>query len=372
MTHDVETVVVGAGVVGLAIAAELASAGQDVLILEKNHLFGHETSSRHSEVIHAGIYYPTGSLKARLCTRGKALLYDYCATHSIEHKRLGKIIVATSDEQVATLGSIKTQAQNNGVNDLRFLDQAEISTLEPAISAKAGLHSPSTGIVDSHAFMLSLLGKAQQADAMIAYNNDVTHVECTDGGFVVSVSGEHAMQLSCKNLINAAGHGACALAKATTQLPDKLIPTPRYAKGNYFRLQAKAPVSRLIYPVPEPGGLGVHITLDIAGQARFGPDVQWQDSLDYQADPYQVDPRRADNFYHAIRRYWPALPDNALLPDYAGVRPKIEMDNTTYTDFLIQDKSTHGIKGLVNLFGIESPGLTSSLAIAEHVKQFFE
>lgn len=362
MPHDVDTIVVGAGVVGLAIARSLAVAGIEVLILEEKHLFGSETSSRHSEVIHAGIYYPQNSLKALLCTRGKALLYDYCRSHAIEHKPLGKIIVATSDAQVAELDAINVRARANGVTDLQILNSRDVAALEPAIAAKAGLLSPSTGIIDSHGYMLSLLGDAQSHGAMIAYNSQVEQINQSGDGFRVSVVGEDAMTLDCKCVINACGHGACELANATRPLAKVHIPTAKFAKGNYFRLQKAAPVSRLIYPVPEPGGLGVHITLDLAGQARFGPDVQWQDSLDYN-----VDATRALHFYDAIRRYWPALEDGTLVPDYAGVRPKIAFDNVPCNDFVIQGKQTHGIDGLVNLFGIESPGLTASLAIAEHV-----
>ena len=364
MTHDVHTVIVGAGVIGLAVANQLASEGNDVLILEQKHLFGSETSARHSEVIHAGIYYPKDSLKAQFCTRGKALLYNYCKKHAIEHKRLGKIIVATSAEQVDTLHGIAAHARANGVDDLEHLGKNEVSALEPAIVASAGLLSPSTGIVDSHAFMLSLLGTAESQGAMIAYNSHVDRVEKITGGFKLSVVGQDSMTLTCKQLVNAAGHGACPLALASDCLTEQQTPTAKFAKGNYFRLQGKTPVSRLIYPVPEPGGLGVHITLDLAGQSRFGPDVQWQDSLDYN-----VDASRSEKFYTAIRRYWPALEDDALVPDYAGVRPKIEMNGAAFNDFVVQGREVHGVDGLVNLFGIESPGLTSSLAIAEYVSE---
>jgi len=367
MTHDVETVVIGAGVVGLAIAHALALAGQEVLILEQKHLFGSQTSARHSEVIHAGIYYPQNSLKANLCTRGKTLLYNYCREHGIAHQRIEKIIVATTADQVLMLDGINKQAQANGVNDLRTLNSSDISKLEPAIEAHAGLLSPSTGIIDSHAFMLSLLGKAESYGAMIAYHSSVVKLTSEKNGFSVSVGGEQNMKVKCKRVVNAAGHGACALARGIQDFPQALIPTARFAKGNYFRLQGKTPVTRLIYPVPEPGGLGVHITLDMAGQSRFGPDVQWQDSLNYN-----VDSNRAKRFYDAIRQYWPALENDALVPDYAGVRPKIEVDGVAYNDFLIQGDSTHGLAGLVNLFGIESPGLTSSLAIAEHVAMLLD
>lgn len=362
MSHDVDTIVVGAGVVGLAIARALAVAGIDVLILEEKLLFGSETSARNSEVIHAGIYYPKNSNKALLCTRGKLLLYDYCKTHAIEHKQLGKIIVATSNRQVSELDAITARARANGVEDLQRLGSKDITALEPAIVAKAGLLSPSTGIIDSHGFMLSLLGSAESHGAMIAYNSKADHIKKISDGFSVTVVGEDSITIDCKRVVNAAGHGACALANSIPCLPSETIPVARFSKGNYFRLQAKTPVTRLIYPVPEPGGLGVHITVDLAGQSRFGPDVQMQDLLDYK-----VDAGRATHFYDAIRRYWPALEDNTLVPDYAGVRPKIAFDDVLATDFIIQDKQQHGIDGLVNLFGIESPGLTSSLAIAELV-----
>ena len=366
MSHDVDTIVVGAGVVGLAIARALAVAGNDVLILEEKHLFGSETSARNSEVIHAGIYYPKNSHKALLCIRGKQLLYDYCKTHAIEHKQLGKIIVATSVSQVSELDAINARARANGVEDLQRLSGDDITALEPAIVAKAGLLSPSTGIIDSHGLMLSLLGSAESHGAMIAYNSKVDHIAMSDDGFSVTVVDQGKITIDCKRVVNAAGHGACAVANAIQHLPRECIPVARFSKGNYFRLQAKTPVSRLIYPVPEPGGLGVHITLDLGGQSRFGPDVQAQELLDYN-----VDAERAMQFYDAIRRYWPALEDNTLVPDYAGVRPKVAFDNVLASDFIIQGKQTHGIDGLVNLYGIESPGLTSSLAIAEWVSDMF-
>lgn len=362
MSHDVSIIVVGAGVIGLAIARELAIAGNEVLVLERHALFGSETSSRHSEVIHAGIYYPKHSLKAMLCTRGKALLYSYCESHGIGHKRLGKIIVATSKEQISVLDQIRQRATSNGVNDLKHLSGADVKALEPALTAYAGLLSPSTGIIDSHGFMLSLLGEVEAQGGMIAYKSSVSKIEPYTNGFRVSVSGDDAMQLNCKSIINVAGHGACALAHATTGLNKEWIPKAQFAKGNYFRLKGKSPVSRLIYPVPEPGGLGVHITLDQAGHARFGPDVQNIDSLNYD-----VDPARSLHFYEAIKRYWPDLQDDALVPDYAGIRPKIAFADKACNDFVIQGQEVHGINGLVNLFGIESPGLTSSLAIAQVV-----
>lgn len=366
-THDIETIVIGAGVVGLAIASALAENGHEVLILEQHVAFGTETSARNSEVIHAGIYYSQNSLKAKLCTRGKALLYAYCDQHGVAYKRLGKLIVATSDEQVSTLDTIAAKASANGVNDLSLLKANEIHELEPAIKAQAALLSPSTGIVDSHGLMLSLIGKAESLGAMIAYGSVVKKVESVNGGFALNIVGDEEVNITAKNVINAAGHGAINIAQQTVGLNQSLVPQASYAKGNYFRLKGRTPVSRLIYPIPEPGGLGVHITIDLAGQCRFGPDVQWQDSLEYE-----VDPARADSFCEAIRRYWPALEDDALVPDYAGVRPKITFHGAAYTDFMIQTSAEHGMHGLVNLFGFESPGLTSCLAIAELVAATFD
>jgi len=363
VSHDVQTIVIGAGVVGLAIASSLSQAGHDVLILESKHLFGSETSARNSEVIHAGIYYKRDSLKAQLCTRGKKLLYEYCEQHAVPYKRLQKIIVASSENQVEELKGIRARAEQNGVNDLQSISANDIAHMEPAIVALAGLLSPSTGIIDSHSLMLSLLGKAEQHGAMIAYNSHVQSITPIASGFSLKVLNGQTTDVNCANVINAAGHGACALARATVDLAEQQVPTERFSKGNYFRLQGKTPVSRLIYPVPEPGGLGVHITIDMAGLSRFGPDVQPLEVLDYH-----VDETRSLNFYDAIRRYWPALKDRTLIPDYAGVRPKIEIKGELYDDFIIQTEETHTFKGLVNLFGIESPGLTASLAIAERVR----
>ncbi len=362
MAHDVHTVIIGAGVIGLAIARKLACDGTDVLILETNSLFGQETSARNSEVIHAGIYYAKDSLKAKLCVQGKHQLYDYCNTHAIEHTRCGKLIVATNDEQAAELKNIEQRAIANGVDDLQWLNAADIARIEPQIHAQVALLSPSTGIINSHDYMLSLLGEAQERNAFIAYQSTVTSVK-VHNGFTLSINNDgETNTITCKNLINAAGHGAIPLAHKIDKLNDQHIPQQAFAKGNYFKLNAKPPVTHLIYPIPEPGGLGIHITLDRAGQCRFGPDVQWQDDLNYE-----VDAERAQQFYGAIRDYWPALPDNALTPDYAGIRPKINVNNKPYTDFLIQQENVHGIAGLTNLFGMESPGLTASLAIADWV-----
>jgi L-2-hydroxyglutarate oxidase LhgO len=361
--HDIETLIIGAGVVGLAIARTLAIDGQDVLIVEKNDIIGSETSARNSEVIHAGIYYPKGSLKARLCVEGKYLLYDHCASHGVPNKQLGKLIVASDDSQMAALASIRQKATNNGVDDLVFLDQRALRHREPALGAIGGLFSPSTGIIDSHAYMLSLQGDAEAHGAQLAFNTKAESWEqLPAGGFRVHFAGADEMALSCRNLIICGGLHASRFAANSTTKPAGVRPT-LYAKGNYFRLAGRAPFSHLIYPVPEPGGLGVHLTLDIGGQTRFGPDVEWVDEIDYE-----VDPARSEKFYAAIRAYWPGLPDNALEPDYAGIRPKLVGPGKPAADFEIAGPSDHGMDGLVGLYGIESPGLTASLAVAQHVR----
>ncbi len=365
MSTDYECVIVGAGVVGLAIAAELAKSGREVLILEREASFGTITSARNSEVIHAGIYYPADSLKARFCVEGKQQLYRYCEERHIAHRRTGKLIVATTDAQVDQLASIQARAGANGVNDIQRVSAADAQAMEPELMCKAALHSPSTGIIDSHALMVSLLGDAQNNGAVLACSAPVEQISMLPhgGGYSLTVGAEEPMQLSCNWLVNAAGHSACALADSLTALTESCRPKPYMLKGNYFRLNGKAPFSRLIYPVPEAGGLGVHITLDLGGQARFGPDVEPVDN-----EEYAVDPARSEDFYCAIRQYWPQLPEGALAPDYAGIRPKIDWCGEPYNDFLIQSPTDHGLAGLINLFGIESPGLTSCLAIAEHVQ----
>ena len=361
--HDVHTIVVGAGVVGLAVARQLSEQHQSVLVLEENPHFGSETSARHSEVIHAGIYYEKNSLKATLCVRGKELLYEHCSRYGVNHRRVQKIIVATNPSQLEKLDGIADHARDNGVTDLEELNTHQVSKLEPHIKSNGGLLSPSTGIVDSHGLMLSLVGIAESNATLFAYNTPVQNVVCINDGFEVSVGGSEPMSLRCKELVNAAGHGAVPVAKTIEGLAQHHVPEAVFSKGNYFRLQGKAPTQRLIYPVPVPGGLGVHITIDLAGQARFGPDVEWQHALNYE-----VDANRASDFYDAVRCYWPELPSGKLVPDYAGVRPKIKFGNNLHTDFVIQGKEIHGVEGLINLFGIESPGLTSCLAIAEHVQ----
>jgi len=360
----VECVVVGAGVVGLAIARRLAEAGREVIVLEAADAIGTVTSSRNSEVIHAGIYYPAGSLMARLCVAGKQALYDYCRDRGIPHRNSGKLIVATRPEEIAKLASIKAHAEANGVADLEQLSGTEARALEPALACEAALLSPSTGIVDSHSYMLSLRGEAEAAGAAFAFLAPLERGRVTADGFELDVGGEAPMTLACDMLINSAGLSATAIARMLDGMPLDLIPPAYLAKGCYFSCNAKAPFSRLIYPVPEPGGLGVHLTLDLAGQARFGPDGEWVDHIDYT-----VDPARGERFYPAIRRYWPSLPDGALMPSYSGMRPKIVPPAVAVQDFMIQGAQTHGVPGLINLFGIESPGLTSSLAIADYVAE---
>lgn len=355
----VDCVVVGAGVVGLAVARALALAGREVLILEAEAAIGTGTSARNSEVIHAGIYYPPGSLKGRLCLAGRQALYGFCDSHGVPYRRCGKLIVASDEAQLPALEQLHCQALANGVDDLRRLDASEVLALEPRLRAVAGLLSPSTGIIDSHALMLALLGDAERHGAVLALRTAVEAIRATGDGLQVEVGGPW---LLARALVNCAGHGAPLLARRTEGLGAEHLPRQYYAKGSYFSLAGRAPFSHLIYPLPEPGGLGVHLTLDLAGQARFGPDVQWVDGLEYG-----VEAQRADGFYAAIRRYWPDLPDGALLPAYAGVRPKISGPDEAAADFRIDGPAAHGVRGLVNLFGIESPGLTASLAIGEHV-----
>jgi len=358
----VECVVIGAGVIGLAVARRLAQAGREVIVLEEAEGIGTVTSSRNSEVIHAGIYYKAGSLMARMCVLGKKMLYRYCADHGVPHKNCGKLIVATTPAEAEKLQSIRDHAEANGVLDMQTLTGDAARLLEPALNCTAALLSPSTGIIDSHAFMLSLRGDAEDAGAAFAFHTPLLHAKAAGGRIELDVGGDAPMALECGLLVNAAGLNAPRVARGIDGMPLELIPRAYLAKGNYFSCSKKAPFSHLIYPVPEPGGLGVHLTLDMAGQARFGPDVEWVDSIDYA-----VDPARAARFYPAIRKYWPTLPDGALMPSYSGMRPKIVPPAVASQDFLIQGPKDHGVDGLINLFGIESPGLTSSLAIADYV-----
>ena len=361
MIERVDSVVLGAGVVGLAVARALAIAGRDVLVLEAAAGIGTVTSSRNSEVVHAGIYYPTGSLKARLCVAGRVALYDYCATHGVPVHKLGKLIVASDPAETQRLQAIQAQAAANGV-ELALLPGDAVRAMEPALRVDSALHSPETGIVDSHALMLAYQGDLEAAGGAVAFHAPVLSGAVLDDGIRLQVGGEEPMQLDCRVLVNAVGLHAPDVARSIAGIPSQSIPRAYLCKGNYYGLQGRAPFSRLIYPVPEPGGLGVHLTLDLGGQARFGPDVEWVDQEDYD-----VDLGRAAGFYAAIRRYWPGLPDDALVPGYAGIRPKISGPAEPAADFAVLGPATHGIPGLVNLFGIESPGLTASLALGELV-----
>ncbi|HEY9281033.1 MAG TPA: NAD(P)/FAD-dependent oxidoreductase [Eoetvoesiella sp.] len=361
MAADIDCVVLGAGVVGLAIAREMASAGREVLVVEATEAIGTGTSSRNSEVIHAGIYYPQNSLKAQLCVAGKHLLYDYCQERGIPHRRLGKLIVAATPAQSAQLEQIAQRARLNGVDDLYEISGAQARELEPALACDAALVSPSTGIVDSHALMLALQGDAENHGAQCVFHTRFSQGRVLDSGeFLLQFEGDEPMELTANCVINATGLSAPSVARKLQGQPQQHIPQAYYCKGSYFTLSGRSPFNRLIYPMPDSAGLGVHLTLDLGGQAKFGPDTEWIDHEDYS-----LDPRRADTFYDAVRRYWPALPDGALNPGYTGIRPKIVGAGSPAADFMISGPATHGIPGLVNLFGIESPGLTACLALAQ-------
>jgi L-2-hydroxyglutarate oxidase LhgO len=359
---DIDAIVVGAGVVGLAIAEALARQGRSVIVLEKSEAIGTETSSRNSEVIHAGIYYPEGSLKAELCVEGRKALYAWCDAHHVPYRRSGKLIVAADEAELAAITALEKKGRANGVDDLRMVSAEEAKALEPALSCVGALLSPSTGILDSHAFMMSLQGSAESNGAAFAFHTPFIRADVSGNVFNVETGGVEPMRLSTAVLVNAAGLDASAAARSMDGLSRDIIPETLYAKGNYFSLKGRAPFSHLIYPAPHTHGLGVHLTLDLGGQARFGPDVEW-----VKDRGYDVDPARCNGFDEAIRRYWPSLPDNALIPAYSGIRPKISGPNDPAPDFRIDGPDVHGINGLVNLYGIESPGLTSSLAIAKRV-----
>jgi L-2-hydroxyglutarate oxidase LhgO len=361
--EQVDAVVVGAGAVGLACARALALAGREVIVLEAENAFGTATSARNSEVIHAGIYYPTGSLRAQLCVRGKQLLYDYCAMHQVSHRCCGKLIVANTDDEVTQLNVIRERALANGVNDLMWLTETQALALEPQLKCQTALLSPSTGIVDSHGLMLALLGDAQAAGAMLALQSPALGATVTDDGIRLEVGGATATTLLARAVINSGGHGAPVFAASTNGLDPVHVPRRYFAKGCYFTLTGRSPFSRLVYPAPgQSSHLGVHLTLDLGGQARFGPSFRWVDDIDYSIDESEV-----DHFYDEVRRYWPDLKAGALQPGYTGVRPKIHGPGEPAQDFRIDGPALHGVPGLVNLFGIESPGLTASLAIAEVV-----
>jgi L-2-hydroxyglutarate oxidase LhgO len=355
-------VVIGAGVVGLAVARALALAGREVMVLEREYGIGFETSSRNSEVIHAGLHYPKDSLKARFCVAGRDRLYAYCGERGIPHKRLGKLTVACTEAELPILDGVWRKAEANGVTDLEWVGGNEARALEPELSCLRAFLSPSTGIVDSHALMLAYQGEAEDSGAFVAFRSPVLGGRVTAGGFELDVGGDEPATIGCRLLVNAAGLGAPAFAHSIDGVPPETIPPAYFCRGVYFTLAGRTPFRRLIYPVPVPGGLGVHITLDLAGQARFGPDVEWIPEVDYS-----VDPRRGDAFYAAVRRYWPGLKDHALQPGYAGIRPKISGPAEPAADFLMQGPEAHGIPRLVNLYGIESPGLTASLPLADEV-----
>jgi L-2-hydroxyglutarate oxidase LhgO len=362
MTEKVDCVVIGAGVIGLAVARALAVRGREVMVLEAEEAIGTGTSSRNSEVIHAGLYYPPGSAKAKLCASGKHLLYTYCEARGVGHSRCGKLVVAADEEQAGTLEKIVLTARANGVDDLRRLTAAQATALEPALSCVAALLSPSTGIIDSHGFMLALQADLESAGGTVALRSPVRSGRCGSDFIHLEAGSDGVIELAARVVVNSAGLQAQDVARRIEGIPRESIPSPIYAKGSYYVLQGRAPFRHLIYPVPETGGLGVHLTLDMAGRVRFGPDVEWVEKLDYT-----VDPAGAERFYRLIRRYWPALPDHSLQPGYAGIRPKLSRAGTTSADFLIQGPEAHGVRGLINLYGMESPGLTSALAIGERV-----
>ncbi len=359
---EVECIVVGAGIVGLAVARALALEGREVLVLESADGIGTGISSRNSEVIHAGIYYPRDSLKAQLCVAGRDALYAFCERHGVPYRRTGKLIVATDEAEARALQDIERRARANGVDDLRWLSGVEARRLEPELRCVRALLSPSTGIIDSHACMLAFQGDLEAAGGIVALRSEALSAHPDGGRLRVVVGGAAATEIACRTLVLCAGLGTQSLARAIRGIRPETVPPLHLAKGNYFVLQGRSPFTHLVYPVPVGGGLGVHSTVDLAGRTRFGPDVEWVDAPDYD-----VDPARGEVFYAAIRRYWPALADGALAPGYAGIRPKIADARELAGDFQIQGPGSHGVAGLLCLYGIESPGLTASLALANRV-----
>jgi len=370
--EQVDCVVIGAGVVGLAVAREMALQGRETILLERENAFGTISSARNSEVIHAGIYYPKDSLKAKLCVQGNRLLYEYCRDHQVATQPYGKLIVASDETQIDDLRAILYKAQNNGVPEIKMISGEEAKALEPNLKCSAAILSSSTGIVDSHGYMLSLLGGFEDAGGMVAYQSPLLSAKPigsnAQDGYELQIGGVDGMQIQTKLLINCAGMSAPAVAQKIEGLAKDQIPKAYFAKGNYFSLSGKSPFTHLIYPIPEPGGLGVHLTLDMGGQAKFGPDVEWLNIDQEEQIDYTVDPKRGDGFYEAVRRYWPGLKDGSLQPDYSGVRAKIVPPNAPAGDFCFNGPQEHGMQGLYNLYGFESPGLTSSLAIARHLE----
>lgn len=360
---DIDCVVLGAGVIGLAVSRELAQLGHAVLLVEATGGIGTGTSSRNSEVIHGGLYYPPGSLKALLCVAGRPKLYEYCVKRGIPHKRIGKFIVSANRKQIHQAEQIAERARMNGVRDLYWLSGSEARAIEPELSCEMALVSPSTGIVDSHALMQSLQADAERLGTQCVFHTPFLNGEILPSGeFRLEFGGRQPTELTATHLINATGLHAPETARRLHGTPKGYVPKPYFCKGNYFSLAHKSPFSRLVYPMPDEAGLGVHFTLDLGGQGRFGPDVQWIDGEDYS-----VDASRAASIYTAVRKYWPGLPDDTLIPGYCGIRPKITGPDSSAADFLISGPSIHGVAGLVNLFGIESPGLTACMSIAEAV-----
>jgi L-2-hydroxyglutarate oxidase LhgO len=368
---QVDAIVIGAGAVGLAVGRALAQSGRETIVVEAQAAIGQGVSSRNSEVIHAGLYYAPGSLKARLCVRGKELLYDLCASHGVSHRRCGKLVVAMTEAEALSLQTLQSRADANGV-PVQWLDGAQACALEPALDCVAALLSPSTGIVDSHGFMLGLQGDFETAGGMVALGSAVDSAVLGRSGALHRIRMADGSQVAAREIVNSASLHACALARRFEGLDPVHVPREHFAKGNYYALAGRAPFSRLIYPAPTDAWLGVHLTLDLGGQAKFGPDLEWLNVDGPDDIDYRVDPRRADGFYAKVRHYWPQLPDGALQPSYSGVRPKIHGPGEDAPDFRIDGPALHGVPGLVNLFGIESPGLTSSLAIAEHVAALFK
>lgn len=368
----VDCVVIGAGVIGLAVAREMALQGRETILLERESAFGTISSARNSEVIHAGIYYPKDSLKAKLCVEGNRMLYEYCRTHHVATQPYGKLIVASDESQLDDLQAILYKAQQNNVPEIKMITGEQAKSMEPELNCSAAVLSASTGIVDSHGFMLSLLGGFEDAGGMVAYQSPLISAKPlganAQDGFELEIGGADVMKIQTKLLINCAGMSAPAIAKKIEGLAKEQIPKAYFAKGNYFSLSGKSPFKHLIYPIPEPGGLGVHLTLDMGGQAKFGPDVEWLEIDEENQIDYTVNPKRGDGFYEAVRKYWPGLKDNALQPDYSGVRAKIVPPNAPAGDFCFNTPRDHGLEGLFNLYGFESPGLTSSLAIAKYLE----
>jgi L-2-hydroxyglutarate oxidase LhgO len=367
----VDCIIIGAGVIGLAIAKEMAKQGFETIILERENSFGTITSSRNSEVIHAGIYYPTNSLKSQLCVKGNNLLYKYCEENHISTKKCGKLIVATHINQLPELERIYSQAQANGVKDLSIISSKEANYLEPNLNCVSAIHSTSTGIIDSHSYMLSLLGHFENYGGHIVYKSPFKSAQFIDNNkFDVHIGGNSNVRIQTKYLINCAGLSAPKVAKLIYGMPRNKIPKIYFAKGNYFSLTGKSPFSRLIYPIPEPGGLGIHLTIDMDGASKFGPDVEWLNIESEEEINYQVDKNRSNMFYSSIQQYWPNIKEGSLEPNYSGVRSKINPNGPA--DFIFQSESEHGLKGLINLYGFESPGLTSSLAISQHVSNLIK